>query len=194
MLKPEYFRITRFNITAADGLAPYVPRTSTAMILTLEMLVFLVREFQQPATFQCWEIIENGNIDDLPQDCIIPQSCTKSCTVSEYPCPSQCPRPWQNCVYTTSDARIRGQPRQWPFLVASHHKKRRLWACTLHNLGRTRTSISEEIATCSDELGHGRPRQKSRTRTRTSVNAKQQFTCFDYVRARTRMLRPRSRM
>ena len=120
--------------------------------------------------------------------------CTKSCTVSEYPCPSQCPRPWQNCVYTTSEAPIRGQPRQWPFLVASHHKKRRLWACTLHNLGQTRTSVSEEIATCSDELGHRRPRQKSQPRTRTSVNAKQQFTCFDYVRARTRMLRPRSRM
>ena len=117
-------------------------------------------------------------------------------TLSEYPCPSQCPRPWQNCVYTTSEARIRGHPRQWPFLVAcsSDHVNRLLWACALHNLGRTRTSESEEIDTCSNELGHGHPRQKSRTRTRISVNTKHQFSCFDCVRARTRMLGPRSRM
>ena len=46
----------------------------------------------------------------------------------------------------------------------------------------------------SDELGHGRPRQKSWTRTRISVNTKHQFTCFDCVPARTRMLGPRSQM
>ena len=92
---------------------------------------------------------------------------------------------------------IRGSdPRQWPFLVAcgSDHVNRQLWACASHNLGRTRKSESEEIATCSDELGHGRTRQKSQTRTRISVNTKHQFTCFDCVRARTRMLGPRSRM
>ena len=70
-------------------------------------------------------------------------------TLSEYPCPSQCPSPWQNCVYTTSEARIRGHPRPWPFLVAcsSDHVNRRLWACALHNLGRPRKSVSVEIAT-----------------------------------------------
>ena len=52
------------------------------------------------------------------------------------------------------------------------------WACTLHNLGWTWTSVSEKIATCSDELGHGRPRKKYRTQTRVSVNTKHQFTSF----------------
>ena len=117
-------------------------------------------------------------------------------TLSEHPCPSQYPSPWPSFVYTTSEARIRGYPRPWPFLVAcsSDHVHGRLWACALHNLEWTPTSVSEEIATCSDELGHGRPRQKSRTRTRISVNTKHQFTCFDCVRARTRILGPRSRM
>ena len=77
---------------------------------------------------------------------------------------------------------------------SSNHVHRRLSACALHNLRRTGTSASEEIATCSDELGHGSPRQKSRTRTRISVNTKHQFTCFDCVRARTRMLGPRFRL
>ena len=77
---------------------------------------------------------------------------------------------------------------------SSDHAHGHLWACALHDLGRPRTSASEDFTTCSDELGLGRPRQKSRTRTRISVNTKHQFTCFDCVRARTRMLGPRSRM
>ena len=55
-------------------------------------------------------------------------------------------------------------------------------------------STSEEFATCSEELGLGSPRHKSRTQTRISVNTKHQFTCFDCVRAPTRMLGQRSRM
>ena len=70
------------------------------------------------------------------------------------------------------------------------HMNRQLWACALHNLGRTWTSTSKEIATCSDELGHGRMRQKFLTRTWISVNMKHQFTCFDCVWAQTRMLGP----
>ena len=115
-------------------------------------------------------------------------------TLSEHLYP--CLRPWQNCVYTTSEARIRGHPRSWPFCTkfGTNHMNRWLWACTFHNLGRTRMSASKEITTCSDELGHGCPRQKSRIWTRISVNKKHQFTCFDCVRARTQMLGPISRM
>ena len=69
------------------------------------------------------------------------------------------------------------------------HVNRQLWACTLHNLRQTRTSTCEEIATFSDELGHGWLRQKSLTWTQISVpNTKHQFTCFYCVRAQTRML------
>ena len=75
---------------------------------------------------------------------------------------------------------------------SSDYVNRRLWASM--RIARTRTSASEEIATGSDELGHGRPRQKSRTQAQTSVNTKHQFTCFDCVRARTRMFGLRSRM
>ena len=77
---------------------------------------------------------------------------------------------------------------------SSDHVNRRLWACALHNLRRTRTSTSKEIATCNDEFGHGRPRQKSRTWTLISVNTKHQFTYFDCIRARARMLGLRFRM
>ena len=77
---------------------------------------------------------------------------------------------------------------------SSDHVHRQLWACALHNLGRTLTSTSEAIATCGDELGHGCLRQKYSTQTSISVNRKHQFSCFDCVRARTRMLRPKSRM
>ena len=45
-----------------------------------------------------------------------------------------------------------------------------LWACALHNLGQTRMAASEEMATCSDKVGHGLPRQKSCTRTWISIN------------------------
>ena len=100
---------------------------------------------------------------------------------------------WRHHGIRSSDPRL---SEAMAILVAcsSDHVHRRLWACALHNLGRTRTSAPEEIATCNDELGHGRPRQTSRTRTRISVNTKHQFTWFDCFRARTRMLRPRSRM
>ena len=36
----------------------------------------------------------------------------------------------------------------------SDHMNRRLGACALHNLGWTRTSASEEITTCCNELGN----------------------------------------
>ena len=110
---------------------------------------------------------------------------------SEHPCPSPCPSPWQNCVYL-----IQGHLRPWLFLVAcsSNHVNRRLWACAFHNLGQTPTSVSEEIASCSDKLGHWFPRQKSRTWTRISVNMKHQFNCFDCAWARTWILWPRSQM
>ena len=45
---------------------------------------------------------------------------------------------------------------------------------------------------CSDELGHGRPRQKFQTQTRISANTTHQFTCFDCVQAGTPMLGLRS--
>ena len=107
-----------------------------------------------------------------------------------------CARPWQNCVYTTSKAWIRGHPSPWPFWAkfGSNHVNSRLWVRTFHNLGGTRTSASEEMATCSDELGHRRPRQKSQTQNWISVNTKHQLTCFDCVRAWTRILGPRSRL
>ena len=56
------------------------------------------------------------------------------------------------------------------------------------------TSESEEIATCSDGLRHSRLCLSTRTQTRTSVNTKHQFSCFDCVRAWTRILGPGSRM
>ena len=89
-----------------------------------------------------------------------------------------------------------GHPRQWQFLVAcsSDHVNQWLSTWALHNLGRTRTSVSKEIATRSNELGHRCLRQKSWTRTQINVNTKHQFTCFHCVRAQARMLRPRSRM
>ena len=66
----------------------------------------------------------------------------------------------QGCIYTYTSDRV----------------NRQLWACALHNLGQTQTSASKEIATRSNELRHGRPRQKSRTQTRISVNTKHWFT------------------
>ena len=85
-------------------------------------------------------------------------------------------------------------PEAMAILVAcsNDHVNRRLSACALYNLGRTRTS--EEIATCSDELGHGSQRQKTRTRTQISVNMKHHFSCFDCVQARTWIVGPRSGM
>ena len=77
---------------------------------------------------------------------------------------------------------------------SSDRIKRRFWACVLHNLGRTQMSASKKIATRSDELRHGCPRQKSQTHTRISVNTKHWFTCFDCIWAWTRLLGLRSRM
>ena len=77
---------------------------------------------------------------------------------------------------------------------SSDRIKRRFWACVLHNLGRNQMSASKKIATRSDELRHGCPRQKSQTHTRISVNTKHWFTCFDCIWARTRLLGLRSRM
>ena len=82
-------------------------------------------------------------------------------TLSEHPCPSLCPSPWRSfCLHY-----IRGSdPRSSEAILvacSSDHRNRRLWACALQNLRQTRTSASEEIATCSDELRHGHPRQKS---------------------------------
>ena len=90
---------------------------------------------------------------------------TFTLTLSEYLCPSQRPRPWQNCVYTTSEARIRGHSRQWPFLVlmvacSSDHVNRRLWACALHELRRPCPRKLLHVATSSNtdvrgkSLGH----------------------------------------
>ena len=100
---------------------------------------------------------------------------------------------WRHYGIRSSDPRL---SEAMAILVAcsNDHVHRRLWARAMHNLGRTRTFAYEEIVTCNGELGHGRPRQPSRTRTRISVNMKHQFIWFDCVRARTGMLRPRSRM
>ena len=53
--------------------------------------------------------------------------------------------------------------------------------CT--NLGRTWASVSEEITTCSDELGHWHLRLKSWTQTLIRVDTKHKISCFDCVLA-----------
>ena len=53
--------------------------------------------------------------------------------------------------------------------------------CT--NLGRTWASVSEEITTCSYELGHGHLRLKSWTQTLIRVDTKHKISCFDCVLA-----------
>ena len=51
-------------------------------------------------------------------------------TLSEHPCQSPYARPWQNCVYTTSENRIRSHPSPRPFWTkfGSDHVNWRLWA------------------------------------------------------------------
>ena len=50
---------------AADALAPYVARTSAAMILTMQnrlVLVLFEEGFQLPASYQCGEMTQKVNI------------------------------------------------------------------------------------------------------------------------------------
>ena len=50
---------------AADALAPYVARTSAAMILTLQnrqVLVLFEEGFQLPPSHQCGKMTQNVNI------------------------------------------------------------------------------------------------------------------------------------
>ena len=42
---------------------------------------------------------------------------TFTLTLSEHPCPSPCSSPWQNSVYTTSEAWIWGHPSSRPFFT-----------------------------------------------------------------------------
>ena len=59
------YRANEVNIIAADVLAPYVARTSAAMVLILQdewLLVFLDEGFQEPAPHQCGEMRENAII------------------------------------------------------------------------------------------------------------------------------------
>ena len=49
----------------ADGLAPWVTKSSKTMLLTLcsgGVLVFLVTSSHQPAMFHCWRLIQYGYI------------------------------------------------------------------------------------------------------------------------------------
>ena len=81
-------------------------------------------------------------------------------------------------VLFTLHPRLRSVVMATLVTCSSDYVNRQLWACALHNLGRTWTSVPEKIATCSDKLGHRCPRQKSRTQTQISVNTKHKFTGF----------------
>ena len=46
-------------------------------------------------------------------------------TLAEHPCPSLRPSSWPSCVYTTSEARIRGHPRPSEAIAISVWKEQR---------------------------------------------------------------------
>ena len=54
----------------------------------------------------------------------------------------------------------------------SDHVNMQLWACTFaRNLGLTQTCASQNITKCSDELGLGRPRLRSRKQFGVNINS-----------------------
>ena len=116
-----------------------------------------------------WVLSWRYDLNHFRASPLIPKEQSKGAftlALSEHPSPSPCPRHWPSCVYTTSEARIRGHPRPWPFwkpAVATTRKGifEHAHCTTSDDLGRPRPRNSLHVATSSDSdvrdksLGHG---------------------------------------